>query len=195
MCVKPCKGHTSCVQSIEGLCFSLSITYFKRDVLCIHLQLELSNKIWFKSTNPQIMFVGTFSIIQLILGEGQTASKSGASLDGGGVETKGHQEHHTNPHSVQEVNFKVIFVRLCHYIGYACVLSRFSSVRLFEILWMVAHQATSVHGIFQARILEWVAMPSSRGSSQLRDQTHISYISCIGRWVFYPQCHLESGPP
>ena len=29
----------------------------------------------------------------------------------------------------------------------------------------------SVHGILQARILEWVAMPSSRGSSQPRDQT------------------------
>ena len=29
-------------------------------------------------------------------------------------------------------------------------------------------------GILQARILEWVAMPSSRGSSQPRDQTHIS---------------------
>ena len=33
---------------------------------------------------------------------------------------------------------------------------------------------SSVHGILQARILEWVAMPSSRGSSQLRDQTLIS---------------------
>ena len=33
---------------------------------------------------------------------------------------------------------------------------------------------SSVHRILQARILEWVAMPSSRGSSQLRDQTHIS---------------------
>ena len=32
----------------------------------------------------------------------------------------------------------------------------------------------TVHGIFQARILEWVAFPFSRGSSQLRDQTHIS---------------------
>ena len=31
---------------------------------------------------------------------------------------------------------------------------------------------SSVHGILQARILEWVAMPSSRGSSQPRDQTH-----------------------
>ena len=36
---------------------------------------------------------------------------------------------------------------------------------------------TSVHGIFQARILEWVAMPSSRGSSQPRDQTRISLIA------------------
>ena len=33
---------------------------------------------------------------------------------------------------------------------------------------------SSVHGILQARILEWVAMPSSRGSSQPRDQTHVS---------------------
>ena len=33
---------------------------------------------------------------------------------------------------------------------------------------------TSVHGSLQARILEWVAMPSSRGSSQPRDQTQIS---------------------
>ena len=34
---------------------------------------------------------------------------------------------------------------------------------------------SSVRGIFQSRILEWVVMPSSRGSSQPRDQTHISY--------------------
>ena len=33
-----------------------------------------------------------------------------------------------------------------------------------------------VHGILQAGILEWVAMPSSKGSSQPRDQTHISYL-------------------
>ena len=39
-------------------------------------------------------------------------------------------------------------------------------------------------GIFQERILEWIATPSSRGSSQPRDQTRISYVSCIGRWVF-----------
>ena len=33
---------------------------------------------------------------------------------------------------------------------------------------------SSVHGISQARILEWVAIFSSRGSSRLRDQTRIS---------------------
>ena len=38
---------------------------------------------------------------------------------------------------------------------------------------------SSIHGILQARILEWVAMPSSRGSSQPRDWNCVSYISCI----------------
>ena len=42
---------------------------------------------------------------------------------------------------------------------------------------------SSVHGILQARILEWVALPSSRGSSRTSDWTHVSYASCIGRWV------------
>ena len=40
---------------------------------------------------------------------------------------------------------------------------------------------SSAHGIFQARILEWVAIPFSRGSSQPRDQT---CISCVGRGFF-----------
>ena len=37
--------------------------------------------------------------------------------------------------------------------------------------------SSSVHGILQARILEWVAMPSSRGSSQPRDPTRVSRIA------------------
>ena len=44
---------------------------------------------------------------------------------------------------------------------------------------------SSVHGILQAKILEWVAIPFFRGSSQPRDQICVSYISCIGRWVRY----------
>ena len=41
---------------------------------------------------------------------------------------------------------------------------------------------SSVHGILQARILEWVAVPFSRGSSQPRDQTQVSHIT--GRFPF-----------
>ena len=38
---------------------------------------------------------------------------------------------------------------------------------------------SSVHGILQARVLEWVAISSSRGSSQPRDQTRLLNVSCI----------------
>ena len=41
---------------------------------------------------------------------------------------------------------------------------------------------SSGHGILQTRILEWIVMPSSRGSFQPRDWTCVSYISCIGRF-------------
>ena len=44
---------------------------------------------------------------------------------------------------------------------------------------------SSVHGILQARILEWVAMAFSRGSSQPRDPICISYISWIVRRVLF----------
>ena len=44
---------------------------------------------------------------------------------------------------------------------------------------------SSVHGVLLARILEWVAIYYSRGSSQPRDQTHVSQVSCVGRWVLY----------
>ena len=43
----------------------------------------------------------------------------------------------------------------------------------------------SVHGIFQASILEQVAIFSSRGSSWPRDWNRISFISCTGRWILY----------
>ena len=51
---------------------------------------------------------------------------------------------------------------------------------------------SSVHGISQARVLEWVAISSSRGSSWPRDQTHVSYFSCFGWWVLYHWRHLGS---
>ena len=48
----------------------------------------------------------------------------------------------------------------------------------------------SVHRILQARILKWADRPSSRKSSQQRDQPRISYISCVGRQMLYHKCHL-----
>ena len=49
---------------------------------------------------------------------------------------------------------------------------------------------SSVHGIFQARIVQWVAISYSKGSSQPRDRTHISCISWTGRQILYHGCHF-----
>ena len=47
-------------------------------------------------------------------------------------------------------------------------------------------QPHTVHGILQDRILEWVAIPFSRGSSQPRDQTQVFHIA---RWILYQLSH------
>ena len=57
------------------------------------------------------------------------------------------------------------------------MLSHFSRVQLFATPVDCSPPGSSVHGILQARILEWVAIPSSRGSSQPRDQTCVSHIA------------------
>ena len=58
-----------------------------------------------------------------------------------------------------------------------CCAKSLSRVQLFVTPWTVALQAPLSMGILQARILEWVAMPSSRESSQPRDQTQVSRIA------------------
>ena len=67
-----------------------------------------------------------------------------------------------------------------------------SHVQLFVTPWTVARQAPLSMGTLQARILEWAAMPSSRGSARPRDRTHVSCVSCIGRWILYHWSHLGS---
>ena len=47
----------------------------------------------------------------------------------------------------------------------------------WKLLSCVQFFVTVVHGILQARILEWVAFPFSRGSSQSRDRTQVSHIA------------------
>ena len=69
---------------------------------------------------------------------------------------------------------------------------------LFATLWTLCDpvdwrlSGSSVHGILQGTILDGVAMCSFRGFSWPRDRTCVSCISCIGRWILYHQCHLES---
>ena len=70
----------------------------------------------------------------------------------------------------------LLWVPLC-----VCVCAHLCST-LWDPIWQtVAHH----NPLSQARIQEWVAVSYSRGSSWLRDQTHVSWVSCIGRQILY----------
>ena len=69
-----------------------------------------------------------------------------------------------------DVHFLVITACVC-----VCAQS-LSHAQLFANLWTVDCQAPLSMGVLQVRILEWVAICSSRGSSQPRDRTHVSCI-------------------
>ena len=95
------------------------------------------------------------------------------------------------------VSFMILHItnvnKICIYFIYsmgACMVSHFSCVRLFTM--DCSPPGSSAHRILQARILEWVAMPSSRGSSRPRDWTCISYVFCIIRLFLYQLRHLGS---
>ena len=61
--------------------------------------------------------------------------------------------------------------------------------------WTCSLPGSSVPRILRARILEWFAIPFSRGSSQPRDRTRVSLVSCFGRQVLYHWHHLGSPWP
>ena len=80
-----------------------------------------------------------------------------------------------------------------HYLDlHACMSSLFGRVKLFTTPWAVACQAPFAHGILQARILECVAMTSSREFFLPRDWNPASYVSFTGRWFLYHYGHLGS---
>ena len=66
--------------------------------------------------------------------------------------------------SLPALRLKLMLLNLL-YLQLACMLSHVSRVQLFATLWTIVHQAPLFMGILQARILKWVAMLSSRGSS------------------------------
>ena len=88
------------------------------------------------------------------------------------------------------LNCRQILYHLSHQ-GNSCIFIMCVRVKLLQLCatlcdpMVCSLPGSSVQGILQARIMVLVAMPSSSGSSGLRDGTHISYVSCIGRWVLY----------
>ena len=78
----------------------------------------------------------------------------------------------------RHANFYLPIPSQCLLSRLVVLFSRSVVSNSFATPWTVARQASFVHGILQARVLEWVAIPFSRGSSLPRDQTHVS---CIDR--------------
>ena len=84
-----------------------------------------------------------------------------------------------------------------HYRDSVCVCARacvcvklLQSVSNSATLWTVVFQAPLSRAFSMTRILECVAIPSSRGSPRPRDWTPVSYVYCIGRWFLYHWHHL-----
>ena len=95
---------------------------------------------------------------------------------------------------------KLTFIKILWYVVTILTLqmmkSRFRMVVCTQLLsdvllWIVLYsvegspQGSSVHGIFQQRILEQVSISYFSGSSQSRDRSCVSWVSCIGRWILY----------
>ena len=85
------------------------------------------------------------------------------------------------------------------YRSYVQFLGKWVCAQLHLILCHLMDSSppvSSIHGTFQARILEWTAISFSRGSFGPRDWTCISWVSCIGRQIlyhrFFTRCHLGS---
>ena len=85
-----------------------------------------------------------------------------------------------------------------HYKWYvpAWVLSCFSRVQLFGTPWTADCQALLSMGFSSQENWSGLSSPPPEGSSQPRDQTHISWVSCNGRWILYHQrplgCPMQS---
>ena len=84
-------------------------------------------------------------------------------------------------------------ISIRHYMLFLkCVILTYCACELscFSLVWLCnptnhSLSGSSVHGISQIKILEWVDISCSRRCSQPRDGTHISQVSWIGRPVLY----------
>ena len=105
--------------------------------------------------------------------------------------------HYLSCHWIHLMNCKILEVSICKYLVGFCfsIISACMCAQLFSHVWPVipGTVALSVHGISQARILEWVDISFSRGSSQPRNKTSISCISSTGGWILY-WCTIWESP-
>ena len=91
-----------------------------------------------------------------------------------------YHKYHTDS-IVDEMNVKVCSELPCSPVVVVTDISAGLVARSLLALttpWTVSYQAALSIGILQERILEWVAMPSSQGSSWPRDRTSIIYVLC-----------------
>ena len=117
----------------------------------------------------------------------------------GGLQSMGSQSVR---HDLSDIAQQVPFVHVCFYFHYSrrrviedLVCTHTKSLQSCATLCDPMDRSppdSSVHGILQTRILEWVAMPSFRGSSQSGDQTHICLCLLHCRPTLYPLSHLGS---
>ena len=96
---------------------------------------------------------------------------------------------------LNSISIILLFLKTLHFVVYTCfglVFPNFihthTHTHTHPWVWLFCDPldcsppGSSVHGISQARILEWVAISFSRGSSWPRDWTHVSW---IGRQILY----------
>ena len=77
------------------------------------------------------------------------------------------------------LNYIYIYIHTHTYTCICCCLVTKLCLTLLQLHGLNSPSGSSVHGIFQARILEWFAISFSKGSSQPRDQIHVF------RWILY----------
>ena len=81
---------------------------------------------------------------------------------------------------LSSMRYHLFFVLCCFVFSLFSLLSQWkslNSVQLFPTRWTVAPSGSSVHGILHKKLLEWIAFPFSRGSSQPGDRTWVSLIA------------------
>ena len=90
------------------------------------------------------------------------------------------------------ISLLVLNVFSSFWIAVGVCAQSLSRVQLFAGPMDYSPPGSFARGIFQAWILEWVAVHFFRGSSRPRDRTLVSYVFCIGRQILYHWCHLGS---